>query len=150
MLDQFRSLLNHFHQRCSFDSFSMRLHITIAISVEQPETERIDSEFVRDDIHLRLDREIPQGDTKSAHRAGRLPVGVHAVSVYPNIWNCVRAWHMSCRLGGPIRTVSGVSSSVNVKRDLSGNYSAITHDTVFDIKSFAARVDEIRISSSRV
>ena len=90
--------LHAFDQRRSFRAFPVRLHVAVAICVEKPELERIHADQPREPVHLHLQREIGDRNSKTAHRRGRRAIGVNTIGVGPDVRYRVGAGIVCLRL----------------------------------------------------
>ena len=62
-------LLHAFDQRGAFGRLAVRLHVAVAIGVDEAEFERVHADQPRQLVHLHLEREIADRDAEAAHGA---------------------------------------------------------------------------------
>ena len=116
MPDEVRRLLDHLDQRRALGDLAVRLHVSVAVGVDQPQLQRVHVQLARDPVHLRLQREVADRHAEAAHGARRRAVRVHALGVHVDVRDRVRPGHVRGGLGRGVWAVARVGAGVGVQR----------------------------------
>jgi hypothetical protein len=101
-LGLFRGDLDAFDQGGVLGLAPVRLHVAVAIGVEDAELDRVHADEMRELVHLALDRKIHRRDTEAAHGGCRRAVGEHAIDVAVNVGDRVGAGQMRRAFDGGV------------------------------------------------
>ena len=116
----------------------MRLHVIVAIGIENAELHRIHADEVRELVHLALDRKIHRGDAEATHRGRRRAIGEHAIDVAIDIGDRVRAGQMRGAFDGSVAGEPRIGAAVEIGADLSRNDAAVAHHAILDVDALGA------------
>ena len=111
----------------------VRLHVPVAVGVEDAELHGVHADLVRQLVHLHLEREVDAGDAEAAHGGGRGTVGEDAEHVGVHVRDGVGPGDVGCALDGAVAGEAGVGPSVEVAADLARDDAAIAHHAVLDV-----------------
>ena len=128
-----RRRLDHLDQRRALDLLAVRLHVAVAIGVDQPQLHRVHAEMARDLVHLQFQREIADRHAEAAHRRRGRAVGVDAVGVDMDVGDRIRPRHVRGRLGGAVGRVAAIGAGIDIERDLARDDAPVIHHAVLDV-----------------
>ena len=124
----------------------MRLHVAVAIGVEDAEFERVHADGVGELVHLAFQREVERGDAEAAHRRRRRPVGEDAINVGVDVRDGVRPRNMSRAFHHRVARQPGIRAAVEIGPHLPRHDAAVAHDAVLDVDALgAARRAELHL-----
>ena len=130
--------LDAFDQRGVLGFASMRLHVAVAIGIEDPELHRVHADEVRQLVHLALDRKIHRGDAETAHRRRGRPVGEDAIDVAIDIGDSVGPGQMRGAFHGGVAGKPRIGAAVEIGADFSRDDTAVPHHAVLDVDALGA------------
>ena len=116
----------------------MRLHVAVAIGIEDAKLHRVHADEMRQLVHLALDRKVHGGNAETAHGRRRCPVGEHAIDVAINVWDGVGARKVRRAFDGRITREPGIGAAVEVSADLARHDPSIAHHAVLDVDALGA------------
>src|SRR3954447_20931276 len=130
--------LDALDQRCVLGLAPVRLHVAVAIGIEDAELHWIHADEVRELVHLALDRKIHGGDAEAAHRRCWRTVGKDAVDIAIDVRDGVGSRQMGRAFDRCITGESRICAAVEICADLSRDYAAIAHHAVLDVDALGA------------
>ena len=128
-----RRRLDHLDQRRALDLLAVRLHVAVAIGVDEAELHRVHAEMARDLVHLQFQREIADRHAEAAHGGRRRAVGVDAVGVDMDVGDRIGPRHVGGRLGGAVGRVAAIGAGIDIERDLARDDAPVLHHAVLDV-----------------
>ena len=134
----FRGDLDAFDQRGVFCLAPMRLHVAVAIGVEDAELHRVHADEVGELVHLALDRKIHRGDAEAAHRGRRGAVGEHAIDVAIDVRDGVGPRQMCRTFYGGITREPGIGAAIEISADLARDDASVAHHAILDVDALGA------------
>src|SRR5690625_867543 len=129
----FRGHLATFDQRRVLGQAPVRLHVAVAIGIEDPQLDRVDAHLVRDLVYVAFDGKVDAGDPEAAHRRGRCAVGEDAVDVGIDVGDRVGPGQVPYSLDDGVARKPGVGAAVEVADELPGDDAPVVHHPVLDV-----------------
>jgi hypothetical protein len=130
--------LDALDQRGVLGDAPMRLHVAVAVGVENAKLHRIHADEMGELVHLALQREIHRGDAKAPHRRRRHPVGIGAEYVGMDIGNGVRPGQMRDAFDHRVAGKPGIGAAVEIAADLARQDPAVALHAVLDVDALGA------------
>ena len=134
----FRGDLDAFDQRGVLGLAPVRLHVAVAIGVEDAELHRVHADEMRELVHLAFDRKVHRGDAEAAHGGRRRAVGEHAIDIAIDVGDRVGARQMRRAFDGGIAREPGIGAAVEISADLARDDAAVAHHAVLDVDALGA------------
>ena len=116
----------------------MRLHVAVAVGVEDAEFERVHPHRDRKLVHLAFEREVERCDAEAAHGGRRRAVGEDAVDVRVDVRNGVRSGNMGHAFDHRVAGKPRIGARVEISPHLAGHDTAVLHDAVLDVDALGA------------
>ena len=124
----------------------MRLHVAVAIGIEDAELHRVHADEMRELVHLAFEREVNAGDAEAAHRSGRRAVGEDAVDVTVDVRDRIGTRQMRGAFDDGIARQPRIGAGIEIAADLARDDAAIAHHAVLDVDALgAARRPELHL-----
>ncbi len=114
----------------------MRLHVAVAIGVENAKLHRVHADEMGELVHLAFDRKIHRGDAEAAHRGRRCPVGEHAIDVAIDVGDRVWPGQMGRAFHRGVTRQPRIGAAIEIGADLARDDAAVAHDAVLDVDAF--------------
>jgi hypothetical protein len=116
----------------------VRLHVPVAVGVEDAEVDRVHPHRLGHLVHVRLDGEVDPGDAEAAHGGGGRAVGVDAVDVGVDVRDRVGAGQVPHALDDRVGRQPRVGAAVEVAGELAGDDPPVPHHAVLDVPALGA------------
>ena len=138
--------LHAFDQRGVLGFAPMRLHVAVAIGIEDAELHRVHADEMGKLVHLAFDREIHRGDPEAAHRGRRRAVGEDAIDVAVDVRDGIGPGQMRRAFDHGVARQPGVGAAVEIGAHLARDDAAVAHHAVLQVDAFgAARRAELHL-----
>src|SRR5262249_18605451 len=111
----------------------VRLHVTIAIGIEDAKFHRVHADEMRELVHLALDRKVHRGHAEAAHRGRRCAIGEDAIDVAIDIRDGVGPRQMRGTFDGGVAGETRISAAVEIGADLARHDAAVAHHAILDV-----------------
>ena len=116
----------------------MRLHVAVAIGVEDAELHRVHADEMSELVHLAFDREIHRGDAEATHRGRRRAVGEDAIDVAVDIRDRIGPGQMRRTFDHGVARQPGIGAAVEIGAHLARDDAAVAHHAVLQVDAFGA------------
>ena len=133
-----RRHLAAFDQGAVLGGAAMRLHVAVAIGVDEAQFDGIDAQFMRHHIHVAFDGEIHPRHPEPAHGGRRGAIGEHAKDVGRDVGDGVGAREMPHALDDGVARQPGVGAGVEIAGELARHDAPVVHHPVLDEPAFGA------------
>src|SRR6266498_3576546 len=107
------------------------VRVAFLINLSQSNFQRVDAEFVSDDVHLRLVGPRGLWTTVTAHRAGHRLICIDTVGIDFHVRNLVRTGGRDSAKLRYRRSFFGISAGVQINFHLAGENSSILANSGF-------------------
>jgi hypothetical protein len=129
----FGNHLAAFDQRAVLRQPPMRLHVAVAIGVEDAKLDRVHADRLGDLVHMGLDGEIHTGDAEAAHCGGRRAVRVDAIDVGRDVGDRVGARQVADALDHRVGRQPRIGAAIEIAGELARHDTAVAHHRVLEI-----------------
>ena len=130
--------LHAFDQRGVLGFAPMRLHVAVAIGVEDAELHRVHADEMGELVHLAFDREIHRGDAEAAHRGRRRAVGEDAIDVAVDVRDRIGPGQMRRAFDHGVARQPRIGAAVEIGAHLARDDAAVAHDAVLQVDALGA------------
>src|SRR6185436_1230419 len=114
----------------------VRLHVAVAIGVEDPELHRVDADEVGELVHLAFERKVHRGDAEAAHGGRRRTVGEYAIDIAVDVGDRIGAGQVGGAFDDGVTGQPGIGAAVEIGADLARDDAAVAHHAVLDVDPF--------------
>ena len=124
----------------------VRLHVAVAVGVEDAEFHRVHADEMRELVHLAFDREIDRRDAEAAHRGRGHAVGVDAIDVGMHVRDRVRPRDVRRAFDHRVARQPRIGAAVEIAAHLARRDAPVLHHGVLDVDALgAARRAELHL-----
>src|SRR3954470_4834747 len=110
--------LDALDQRSVLGLAPVRLHVAVAIGVENPKLHRVDADQMRELVHLAFERKVHRRNAKTAHRGCRRAVGEYAIDVAIDVRDRIGAGQMRRAFDDGVAGQPRIGATVEIGADL--------------------------------